>query len=326
MRNPYKVLGIDKAASDAEVKHAFRQLAKALHPDHNTTDPKAKERFAEVNSAYSILGDRQKRAQFDRGEIDATGKSRKRASFGDFVNMHRRAAAREAHAGAGGAGAEDASAGGASFDDILGDILQGFGGRRTADDPRSGPRTYSANVRPKRGRDESVRARVTIENLVNDSRVRIELPSGRALDVDVPRGARDGEKIRLKNQGSEGDNGGARGDLIVELHIAHHRLFSPSGHDLRMDLPVALYEAVLGAKIQFNTPHGPVQLTLQPNTSGGRTMRLKNKGLPKKEGGYGDLLVTIRIALPHEENIDLIRLMRDMKAENPYETRGKIFG
>ncbi|MCA1297879.1 DnaJ C-terminal domain-containing protein [Stappia indica] len=324
MRDPYSVLGVDKSASEADIKRAFRKLAKAYHPDQNAGDPKAQERFAEANQAYEILGDKEKRGQFDRGEIDAEGKPRFQAhGFDGFADS-------DLFRNAGGprGGFRQGAPGGGGFDDILNDILGGFGGRaRTAGGrgPGAGAGAGARGPVPKRGADAHVIARVTLEQLVHDGKARVTLPSGKTLDVSVPAGTVDGEKIRLRGQGHPGDYGGATGDAIVEIRVARHALFTPSDDDLRLDLPLTLYEAVLGGKVRVPTLDGAINLTIAPNANSGKTMRLKGKGLPNKQGGRGDLLITLRITLPDEPDEELETLMRAWQELRPYRARGPEF-
>ncbi|WP_249693416.1 J domain-containing protein [Stappia sp. WLB 29] len=329
MRDPYSVLGVAKSASEADIKRAFRKLAKKYHPDQNADDPKAKEHFAEANQAYEILGDKEKRGQFDRGEIDAEGKPRFQAhGFGggfDESDIFRQS--RGQSSGFGGFGQ------GGGFDDILNDILGGLGGRARGGAGFSGAGASAgagpgAGPRPRptrRGNDANVTARVTLEQLVHDRKARVTLPSGKTLDVKLPDGTSDGEKIRLRGQGEPGENGGPAGDAIVEVRLARHPLFMPVDDDLRLDLPITLYEAVLGAKVRVPTLDGAVNLTVTPNAKAGKTMRLKGKGLPNRTGGRGDLLVTLRIVLPEEGDEELATLMRAWKELRPYRARGPEF-
>lgn len=328
MRDPYSVLGVAKSASEADIKRAFRKLAKKYHPDQNADDPTAKERFAEANQAYEILGDKEKRGQFDRGEIDAEGKPRFQAhGFGggfDESDLFRQARGQSSGFGRGG-----------GFDDILNDILGGLGGRARGGAGFAGDGGFAgagpggqAGPRPRptrRGNDANVTARVTLEQLVHDRKVRVALPSGKTLDVKLPDGTVDGEKIRLRGQGEPGENGGPAGDAIIDVRLARHPIFTPAGDDLRLDLPITLYEAVLGAKVRVPTLDGAVNLTVAPNAQAGKTMRLKGKGLPNRTGGRGDLLVTLRIVLPEEGDEELTTLMRAWKELRPYRARGPEF-
>ncbi len=311
MRDPYTILGVTKSADAAEIKKAYRKLAKKYHPDQSK-EPKAKERFSEANSAYEILGDETKRGQFDRGEIDAEGKPRY-AGFG---------AGGGGGAGSGaagfdfrdfGAGASPFGRGGrsAGFDpsDLFADILNGGGRgqRRTAQ-------------QPVRGDDVAASVSVPLEDIANGGTARVTLPTGRTLEVKVPPGIEEGKTIRLKGQGHESASGGTAGDAMVTVRYAPHKLFHPEGRDLRLDLPVTLYEAVLGGKVPVTTLDGTVEITLPPGANKGRTLRLRGKGMPG-QGGVGDLLVTPRIALPERVDPDLEALATRLRDHEPYDPR-----
>jgi DnaJ-class molecular chaperone len=325
MRDPYSVLGVSKSASEADIKRAYRKLAKTYHPDQNADNPSAKDRFSEASQAYEILGDKEKRAQFDRGEIDADGKPRFQAhgfdGFSDSDIFRQARSQRGFQQGQGG-----------GFDDILNDILGGFGGRARGGGfaGGAGPGMGAGmgggrGPQPKRGQDAQITARVTLEQLVHERKARVTLPNGKAVDVKLPDGTVDGEKIRLRGQGHPGEHGGGTGDAIVEVRLARHALFTPSDDDLKLELPITLYEAVLGEKVRVPTLDGAVNLTITPKAAGGKTMRLKGKGLPNKNGGRGDLLVTPRIVLPEENDEELATLMRAWKELRPYRPRGSEF-
>lgn len=311
MRDPYTVLGVTKSADAAEIKKAFRKLAKKYHPDQSK-EPKAKERFTEANGAYEILGDETKRGQFDRGEIDAEGKPRY-AGFG---------------AGGGGGG----GAGGFDFNDFGGSSPFGRGQRASGFDAndifadllngglRGGRRT--AQQQPTRGEDVTASVSVPLEDVVKGGTARVTLPTGRTLEVKVPAGMEEGKAIRLKGQGHESPTGGASGDAIVTVRYAPHKQFHVEGRDLRLDLPVTLYEAVLGATVPVTTLDGTVEITLPPGANKGRTLRLRGKGMPGPTGA-GDLLVTPRVVLPERIDSDLEDLARRWRDENPYDPRSK---
>ncbi|MEM9629950.1 MAG: J domain-containing protein [Pseudomonadota bacterium] len=331
MRDPYSVLGVAKSASESEIKKAFRKLAKKYHPDQNKDDPGAQQRFAEVNQAYEIVGDKDKRAQFDRGEIDAEGKQRFHSQgFDGFSGFE------DFNAAGGGARGFKSSGGGAGgFDDILNDIFGSFGGRGGRSRPGAGgpgagagfsgggPR---AKAPPKiKGKNAEIVARVTLEDIVNSGKTQVTLPNRKTVNVTLPKGVVDGEKIRLKSQGYPGENGGAAGDAMVEVRIKPHKLFEIKGSDLHLDLPLTLYEAVLGAKVRTPTLSGAVNLTIPENASSGKTMRLKGKGLPTKNGGHGDLLVKLQIIMPPHSDDELETLMKAWKEITPYRARGPEF-
>jgi len=337
MRDPYSVLGVSKTASEGDIKKAFRKLAKQYHPDQNKDDPSAQARFAEVNQAYEIVGDSDKRGQYDRGEIDAEGKPKFQAhgfdGFGGFSDF----------GGAGGPGAGSTRGfryqqsagdpGGGAFDDILNDILGGFGGgagrrgrrRGPGAGAGAGPRAGAERSAGAKGRNAEIIGRVSLEELATHSKTQVMLPSGKTVSVAIPAGTTDGEKIRLKGQGYPSETGGPAGDAMVEVKIRPHKLFEVDGYDLYLDLPVTLYEAVLGTKVRTPTLTGAVNLTIPENTSSGKTMRLKGKGLPTKTGGHGDLLIRIEIVLPPHSDDELETLMKAWKDITPYRARGPEF-
>lgn len=293
MRNPYDVLGVPKGASEADIKKAYRKLAKAYHPDRNAGDAKAKDRFAEANSAYEILGDAGKRGQFDRGEIDAEGKPRatgfegfsgfgggRAGGFGGFEN----AARGRGPGGAGGMG-EDI------FSHLFGEAFRAGG---------AGPGQREA---PK-GEDVAAELNVTLEQVASEEKLRLSLPHGRDVDVVVPRGVVDGQVIRLRGLGNPAGRG-APGDALLTIRILPHARFTPDGADLRVSVEVPLEDAVLGGPIRVPTLTGAVEMRIPAMTSSGRTFRLKGKGLPKKDGTRGDLFATTAVALPAAEDAAL---------------------
>ncbi len=318
MRDPYEVLGVSRTASETEIKQAFRKLAKKHHPDQNK-EPKAKERFAEANTAYEIVGDKEKRKQFDRGEIGADGKPRFQGFEGFSGGGRPGAGARTFRWSTGGPGGPGGPGGAFSADDILSDILGGFG--RGAGTARGG-----ARPQPVRGEDIAATAAVTLEQIVHGEKVRVDLPTNRTLEVAVPVGTRPGQTIRLKGQGRPGVMGGPAGDAMVTVEFVPHPLFRVEGDALRRDIAVTLDEAVLGAKVRVPTLDGPVTLTVPPKSSGGRALRLKGKGLPRAGGGRGDLLVTLKIVLPDGGDAELEALMKKWRETKRYAARDEAVG
>lgn len=334
MRDPYEVLGVPRTADAGAIKSAFRKLAKKLHPDSNKNDPKAAARFAEANSAYEIIGDEKKRKQFDAGEIDAEGKPRFHGFEGFGAGAHPGAGAGPggfhfesfnfgpdgvrrggARGGAGGPGMGGAGMGG--FEDLLkGMFGGGRGGRATG----FGSRHFEPDDLGERpaGRDAEVAITITLAEAAKGGTRRVHLPTGRDVDVKIPAGLSDGQQIRLKGQGLPGP--GAVGDALITVTIAPHPLFEREGANLRVNLPVTLYEAVLGAKVRVPTLDGAVELAIPANTNSGRTFRLKGKGLPDKRG-TGDLYVTVRIMLRDKPDPELEALMRTWRDETPYDPR-----
>ncbi len=309
MRDPYDVLGVARTASAADIKKTYRQLAKKFHPDTNK-DAKAKELFAEINSAYEILGDDDKKARFDRGEIGADGKPRGFEGFGAGPGgFSRGGRAGETHFdfnfGGGGPG------GARGFDDFF-DLFSG--GRR---------RGGGGGPRPARGDDVSAAATVPLETLVQGGSARVILPGGRTLDVKIPAGVEDGQQIRLRGQGQPG--GGEAGDALVTVKAATHPWFRLEGRNLRLDLPVTIYEAALGAKIQTPTLDGKVELAIPAGANGGQTLRLRGKGLPAADGKpAGDLYVTLKLMLPETGDADFEAQMRELRDRRPYDPRAKL--
>src|SRR4051794_9989196 len=326
MRDPYEVLGVSKGASQEDIKKAYRKLAKKLHPDANKKDPKAATKFAELNGAYEIVGDESKRKAFDRGEIDAEGKQR----FQGFEGFGGRPGAgpfggREGNfesftwgpdgirrTGARGGGGPS---GGQGFEDILSSMLGGRarGGRGAAFEAED---IGSAL----RGQDVPATAVITLNEAAHGGTRRLELPIGKEVEFKIPAGIADGQQIRLRGQGMPSPGGGPPGDVLITISIAPHPLFKVDGQNLRLELPVTLYEAVLGAKVRVPTLDGAVQLSIPPNTSSGRAFRLKGKGLPGKSGA-GDLYATVKIMLPDGKDAELEELMRKWRDEKPYDPR-----
>jgi DnaJ-class molecular chaperone len=327
MRDPYEVLGVPRGASAAAIKSAYRKLAKKHHPDSNTDDPKAAGRFSEINSANEILGDEAKRKQFDRGEIDAEGKprfqgfpggdprARRGSPGGGFENYNFRSGS-----GSGGS-AGPGGFGGGGFEDILNSM---FGGGARGARPGAGAgNTFEFDTGGLAvDLDVSVAMTVSLEEAAGGAEKRVRLPTGKELNVKIPAGVGAGQQIRLKGQG-ETAPGHPPGDLLITVSIAPHAFFKVDGSDLRVELPITLYEAVLGAKVRVPTLGGAVELSIPKNTSSGRTFRLKAKGLPKA-GATGDLFVTTRIMLPDGNDAELEALMEKWRAAHPYNPRSDL--
>jgi DnaJ-class molecular chaperone len=329
MRDPYEVLGVERKASATDVKSAYRRLAKKLHPDANKNDPKAATRFAELNAAHELLSDEDKRKAFDRGEIDAEGKPRFQGFGGGAGGAHPGAGfdssnfenfnfgpegfTRTTRRGRGGAGAGAGGFAGGGFEDIL---REAFGGGVRGGRPGGGaafePEDFGV------GADVHAELSVSLTDAANGVSQRLRLPNGKEVDVKIPVGITSGQPIRLRGQGMAGQAGS--GDVLITINIAPHPLFTLDGADVRLDLPVTLYEAALGAKVRVPTLDKPVEITVPPWTSSGRTFRLKGKGYPAK-AGRGDLLATIRIVLPEKSDAELDELMKKWRTEKAYDPR-----
>ncbi len=300
MADPYSTLGIQRNASEKDIKSAYRTLAKELHPDRNKDNPKAAERFSDVTKAYDLLSDKGKRAQFDRGEIDGEGNPANpfagMGGGGGFGGGFR------PNGGQRGFRAEEFQGFGGEEVDI-GDIFEGLFGNRGA---RGGSPFEGAQQQrrppPRKGSDIAYRLRVPFTDAATLADQRITLADGKTIDLKLPKGVEDGTQMRLKGKGEPGPAGA--GDGIVTIEIDRHRLYRRDGDDVRFALPITLDEAVNGGKVRVPTVDGPVMMTIEPGTDGGTVLRLKGKGFTKKSGGRGDQLVTLEIQLP--ESLDTL--------------------
>jgi len=292
----YQRLGLKRGASEAEIKKAYRSLAKQLHPDRNKDNPRAAERFTQVTAAYDLLSDKDKRARYDRGEIDEDGNP-KMPFGGGFGGYSQGAGPRP---GAAPEGFENFNFGGADAAD-LSDLFEGLFGAGQARGRGGGPfGGFRQRAAPQKGADVAYRLKVSFDDAVALKPQRITLADGKTIDLKLPHGLEDGTKIRLAGKGQEGPGG--RGDAIVTIEIGNHRFFRREGTNIRIDLPVTLKEAVLGAKVKVPTPEGPVMLTIPKGTSSGKVLRLKGRGFTARDGKRGDQLVAIEIEVPQNDS------------------------
>jgi DnaJ-class molecular chaperone len=324
MRDPYQVLGVSKSADEAQVKSAFRKLAKKLHPDANKHDPKAASHFAELNAAYEILGDDKKRKAFDNGEIDGEGKPRFRGYEGARPGGGPQGFGPGSRFETFNFGSDGFQRGGARAGGGFEDILRNMFGARAGTQQHFEPEDFGTQHEAPPARDLEASITISLEDAANGATKRLHLPSGKEVDVKIPAGIASGQTIRLKGQGHASPwGGGVAGDAMITVTIAPHPLFTIDGNDLRLDLPVTLYEAVLGGKVRVPTLSGAVELAIPANTNGGRTFRLKGKGLRGKSGS-GDLMATVRIVLPSGSDAELKELMKKWRDEKPYDPRKDI--
>lgn len=278
--DPYVILGVKRDASQKEIQRAFRTLAKKHHPDLNPGDQRAEELFKEISAAHQILGDEDKRARFDRGEIDISGAESAR------YQQHRE------YAGAAGAspfghGSQSAPFG---FDDIFASFMS----------RRAGGSGFSES-----GADIRYSLDISFLDAINGTTANISLGPGSALDIKIPAGTRDGQVLRLRGKGAKAAGRGRNGDALIEIRVRDHAFFTRDGDDIHVEVPISIKEAVLGGRIKVPTPGGYVYLTLKPRTNSGTVLRLKGKGAAKSGGGQGDLLVTVQIVLPDKVDAEL---------------------
>jgi DnaJ-class molecular chaperone len=293
MRDPYEVLGVQRTATADEIKKAYRQLAKKLHPDLHPGNAKAATQFKDVSAAYDLLSDADKRARFDRGEIDASGAEVRRRPF------HRSYAESPG-------GAKYTGGGGFDPDDLFSDLFRA-----------SRRRGFKA-----RGADVAYEMQVDFLDAALGAKRRLSLPDGRTLDVAIPPGSEDGQQLRLKGQGTAGLGGGPAGDAYIQLHVAPHPYFKRDGHDISVELPVTLVEAVRGAKVQVPTIDGPVTVTIPKGSNTGTILRLKGKGIADRQGTRGDQYVTLKVMLPEKPDEDLERFVESWSRS--YDVRSKM--
>ena len=292
MPDPYAILGLDKNASQSEIKLAFRKVAKRLHPDANPGDANAERRFKEANAAYDLLSDPSKRRRFDAGEIDSDGKDTFRSStFGGGFGQR-------GHPGAGGF----SQTGNRRFatDDLFSELFENFGGRRQREIPRN--------------RDIRVSLRVSFLEAARGSSKRVSLPTGRTVDVRVPAGTETGQALRLSGLGQAGTGNNKAGDAIVEITVMPHKFFRREGSDIKIELPITLKEAALGARVSAPTIDGPVMLTVPEGAQSGAVLRLKGRGIPKGSDTKerGDQFVHLSVKLPEKISDELRQVIQNL--------------
>jgi DnaJ-class molecular chaperone len=294
-QDPYQELGVARTASADELRRAFRKLAKQYHPDANPGNKQAEERFKRISAAFDLLGDEEKRRKFDAGEIDADGRETMRGFGGGPF-------------GQGGGGFRSSDFENVDLGDILGEMFGARGGRA------GGFGGFS-----QRGSDVRARIEIDLEEAIAGAKRRIAFSDGRTLEVTIPKGASDGQVLRLKGQGSPGRAG--PGDALIEVAIRPHPIFRREGDNLVMELPVSAPDAILGGKVEAPTPDGPVTLSIPPASNSGSTLRLKGRGMPMATGRRGDLMARLIVTLPDNPDSELKRFAETWRAERPYAPR-----
>ncbi|UCH72611.1 MAG: J domain-containing protein [Rhodospirillales bacterium] len=300
MRDPYEVLGVARTASQDEIKKAYRALAKQLHPDVNPGDTLVEQRFKDVSAAYDLLSDKERRRQFDAGEIAADGTP---LHQNPFRHHYRKDSA----------GGFDFGAGGIDIEDLFSDL---FGrGRRTQ--TRTQART--------KGQDLTFTVTIPFLEAMRGGSQRVSLASGKTLNVTLPPGTEDGRRLRLKGQGMPDPAGGPAGDAFVEVHVAPHPYMRREGADIHLELPVSLKEAVLGAKVRVPTIDGTVSATVPPGSNSGTVLRLKGRGIKAPSGGRrGDQYVKLQVTLPDQVDDSLAEFLRGWTPPDGYNPRKKM--
>lgn len=307
--DPYSELGVSRGANADDLRKAFRKLAKKHHPDANPGDKGAEEKFKRISAAFDILGDPEKRAKFDRGELDADGRETMRG-FGGGAGYGGQGGGPYGGGARGPFRSNDASAQfeGVDINDILGQMFGGGPGRARG---RGGP--------PPKGSDVRGRIEIDLEEAINGAKKRLGFSTGRTIEVTIPKGAADGQTLRLKGQGEPG--AGGAGDALIEISIRPHAIYRREGDVLVMDLPISAPDAVLGGKVTAPTPDGNVSLTVPKGSNSGQTLRLKGRGLPDTKGRRGDLMARLIVTLPDKADPELEAFAEEWRANRPYTPR-----
>jgi len=316
--DPYAILGVSRTASEAEIRKAYRKLAKQHHPDLNPGSPDAAERFKNISAAYELLGNPETRARYDCGEIDASGAERAPPGGGGFYRDHPDRPGARHH---GRAGFEDF----ADLSDLFGDMF-GRAGRagRAGGGGLGGMGSSRGTPFEARGQDRRYTMEVDFMEAARGATRRLTLPDGGALEVKIPAGIRDGGTLRLRGKGAEGIGGGPAGDALIEVHVRSHPLFVREGDDIVLDLPIGIDEAVLGAKVKVPTIDGRVSMTVPAGASSGDVLRLRGKGIRVRGRKPGDQRVRLRLVLPEQVDSELEAFIREWRERHPYDPRADL--
>ncbi len=302
--DPYAALGLTKAATAAEIKKAYRRIAKESHPDLNPGDSTAEARFKAASAAYDLLKDPDTRARFDKGEVDASGAERPDRHF------YREYTEQPGHSYYSSQGFEDFG----DTNDIFAEILRQRGAQSGYGRQRAGAGFKAP------GGDLRFTMEVDFLDAVRGSKQRIALPSGEPLEVTIPEGTEDGQTIRLRGKGGEGIGGGPRGDALVTLHVRPHKVFRRDGNDIHVTLPITLDEAVLGGRVSAPTIDGPVGVSVPEGSSSGKVLRLRGRGA-KGKSGKGDAFVELRVVMPDKVDGALKDFMTEWRTSHHYDPR-----
>ena len=299
---PYETLGVKPTATPDEIRKAYRKLAKQLHPDLNPGKPEAEARFKSVSAAYDLLSDADKRARYDRGEIDETGAERPRYSYRPHAE--------------GAEGWRYQPQGEMDLNDLE-DLFAAFGSANRGQRSRAGAGFEGFRAR---GPDRSYTMTVDFVDAAKGDKKRLSLGPDEWLDVTIPAGIDDGQVLRLRGKGSPGLGGGEPGDALIEVHVAPHPLFKRDGNDIRIELPVSLAEAVLGARITVPTVTGPVTMTIPKESDTGKTLRLRGKGI-QRAANPGDQYVTLKVVIGHPDDPEFAEFLEKWAASHPFDPR-----
>ncbi len=299
----YAILGVKRAATNDEIRRAYRKLAKDLHPDQNRSDQKAEEKFKRVSAAFAVLGNPEKRKRYDAGEIDAMGNERANPYYRDY-------AAGDAGRGEHGGGFGGFNTGTGEFSYLFGDLFgkRGPGGAFTM-----------------RGMDYRYNLEISFLEAANGTKKRVQFPDNETLDISVPPGIESGQTLRLKHKGGPGAGRGEPGDALIELRVQPHPLFGRDGDNITLEVPVSLGEAVLGARVEVPTIGGRVTVAVPKGASSGQVLRLRGKGIKSSRSGvHGDQLITLKLVLPASVDSELERIIHDWMQNHPYDPRSRF--